>query len=81
MRWFKKLTVPETNDTKEIEAAQTWEVRWTSRYAEYSSSTSPQVEVFYSEELAEEFKKSLENAFKLLKHTGAGTQVTIKKSS
>lgn len=30
---FKKIRVPKDNDTKEVDAVQLWEVRWTSRYS------------------------------------------------
>lgn len=75
---FKKKTVPIENGTKEIETVQTWEVRWTSRNGCFSGNTQKEVEVFISEESAEEFKKSLENAFELLKYT-SGTGVTLEK--
>jgi hypothetical protein len=78
--WFKKQTVPVSNDTKEIDVVQLWEVRWRSRYGEYSSNTKPQVECFISEEDARDFAKALENAFKLIRHTHpAETKVTVTK--
>jgi hypothetical protein len=76
---FKWLTVPQTNETKEVEAAYLWEVRWCSRNGEYSSSVKPEVEGFTTEGLAQEFVTSLRNAFKLLKHTGLGTEVSVNK--
>ena len=79
MFWFKKKEVPETNNTKQIDVVQTWEVRWHSRHSEFSGGTQPEVEVFTSELDAANFKKSLQNAFKLLKHT-SGTYITSTKS-
>ncbi len=53
--WFKKLTVPDSNKTKEVEAVQLWEVKWISRYGPYSSDIKQEVEVFTSEEKAQFF--------------------------
>jgi hypothetical protein len=79
--WFKKLTVPLTNKTKEVEAVQLWEVRWTSRHGEYSSDTRPEMEAFTSPEAAHEFADALKNAFKLLRHTSGDTIVVRKAES
>ena len=79
--WFtkKKLTVPETNDTIEIESIQLWKVQWTSRYGEFSGHTSQEFEAFTSEREANDFAESLRNAFKLIRHT-SGNTVTVTKS-
>lgn len=79
MWWFKKLTVPASNEVKQIEVIQTWEVRWYSRYDTYAQSVRPEVEVFTSEDAANTFKDSLVAAFKLIRHT-SGTWVEVKKS-
>lgn len=79
MWWFKKLTVPVSNETKQIEVIQTWEVRWYSRNGQYSNDTRPEIEVFTSVDAANAFKDSLVAAFKLLRHT-SGTWVEVKKS-
>jgi hypothetical protein len=76
--WFKKQTVPVSNDTKEIDVVQLWEVRWYSRYGEWNGNTKPEIECFTSEKDAEEFAKSLKNAFNLIRHT-SGTKVTVVK--
>lgn len=57
------------NDLPSVEAVDTWIVRWTSRFGEYASDTRPEVEVFVNKHDAEAFKKSLEAAFELLRHT------------
>jgi hypothetical protein len=75
---FKWLTVPTSNETKEVNAVQLWEVRWHSRHGEYHSDTRPEVEAFITKELAEEFATSLRNAYKLLRHTN-GTGVSMKE--
>jgi hypothetical protein len=78
MRLFTKwLDVPETNNTRQIEAIQLWEVRWVSRHGEYSHSMSPEMEAFASQEEAESFAASLRNAFKLIRHT-SGNRVIVK---
>lgn len=77
---LKKLTVPSSNETKQVDAVQLWEVRWRSRNGEYHSDTRPEVETFTSEKEAEAFKKALENAFALTKTTSDGARVTIRKA-
>jgi glutamate dehydrogenase/leucine dehydrogenase len=76
---FKWLTVPWSNETKQIQVMQTWEVRWQSRNGEYSGNVKPEAEVFTSEEEAVEFANSLKKAFRLIRHT-SGTSVSISKS-
>lgn len=77
--FFKKtIRVPETNDTKVVESVQLWEVRWNSRYGEFSSNIQPEIEVFTSEEKAKEFQKSLLNAFKLIRYTSCNKVTLIR---
>ena len=76
--FFKKLSVPKTNETVQKETLVLWVVSWQSRQGAYSSDISKEFEAFSSEEDAKEFKISLENAFKLIRHT-SGTKVTIEK--
>ena len=54
MLW-KWLTVPFTNETKQEKVIQLWEVRWQSRYGEFSEDTRPEIEAFTSEEEARAF--------------------------
>lgn len=75
----KTITVPASNEVKEIEAVQLWEVRWRSRHGDFSGETSPQVEAFPTQELAEEFATALRNAFTLIRHT-YGIKVTVQKA-
>jgi uncharacterized protein YeaC (DUF1315 family) len=63
--------------TKEIQAVRMWEVRWQSRYDEYSGCVRPEVECFTSEQLAKDFAAALRAAFKLVKIT-SGNNVTVK---
>ena len=79
MNIFKKLFVP-SGEQKELTALENWTVRWDSRYDDYSYSIKPEAEVFTSKEDAIEFKKAVENAFKLLKYKGESTKVTIQKT-
>ena len=85
--FFKKITVPESNETKQVDAVQLWEVRW---YAQTSidkkdptyslRANDPRVEGFTEEQTAREFHQALCNAYDL---TGAqGKQwVSIKNVS
>ena len=77
--WFKKLTVPFTNWTRQVEAVQLWEVRWRSRHGQYCSDTQPEVEVFTSPEDAHAFADSLRNAFRLIRHSDGDT-ITIARA-
>lgn len=76
---MKKITVPASNETKEVNAVQLWEVRWTSRYGDFSSDTQPEMEAFPTEAQAIAFRGALVNAFKLIRHT-AGTRVEVKRA-
>ncbi len=84
--WFKKLTVPETNETREVEAVQLWRVEWWSRHGESLGNVPkwceprPQVECFTSKQQATEFAEALRKAFALLKYTGTGLDVTVLKA-
>jgi len=76
--WWKKTTVPVSNETKEIETVQLWVVSWWARYGEYSGNVDKQFEAFTSEKAANEFADSLKAAYKLLRHT-SGTRVVVEK--
>lgn len=73
---FKWLKVPKTNETKDVQSIRMWEVRWFSRYDAYHNCIKEEVECFLSEELANDFAVSLNNAFNLLRHTSK-TKVTV----
>lgn len=75
----KLLTVPQTNETTQIEVVQLWTVRWVSRNGPYSGDLRQEVEAFTSEADATAFKQSLENAFQLLRHTSGTTVIIIKE--
>ena len=53
-----------------VQAVETWEVRWQSRYGTYSYDTKNEVMVFTSEEDAKKFADALKDAFKLTRNTG-----------
>lgn len=77
--WFPKpITVPASNETKVVNAIQLWMVRWTSRNGPFSGSTQLEAEAFPTE--AHAFKAALVAAFKLVKHTGGETEVTVEKT-
>lgn len=80
MKWFtKKITMPENNLTKEVDAIQLWEVRWWSIHPlfdrkgadyEYDNIVTRQnIEAFPTQEEAEAFVTALRNAFALTKRT------------
>lgn len=68
--WFKKIAIP-TGETKTITAYQSWVVRWYSVPFDDRHLTRPveQMEIFPSKEDAQEYAKSLINAFKLTRCT------------
>lgn len=57
----KKITIKD-EQTEELEAHDTWEVRWESRHGNYHSDRQPEIEVFTSEEGAKKFKQALVDA-------------------
>jgi hypothetical protein len=63
-----------------VQFIQTWEVRWYSRHGEYHGDVRQEVMVFPDKDSAEEFKKALVDAFKLIKHTSLVT-VSIEENS
>ena len=86
----KKISIPVSNETKEIDAVQLWEVRFTSLEEiceNYSSITKrPQMEAFTDEASANQFAESLVSAQKILrlredKTFPGGLKVTVTKAS
>ena len=78
---FKKLTTLFSNETKQIDAVQMWEVRWQALKGDYPWTTArEQLEAFTSEQQAQEFATSLKTAFSLLRQT-AHTSVVVRKSA
>ena len=75
---FKWLTAPFTNQTREVEAVQMWNVRWQSRNGEYTDDTQPELEAFPTEAQAQEFATALRNAFALIRYT-SGTRVSVRR--
>lgn len=51
---LKKLFIP-SEQKQEVDAYESWIVRWHSRYDEYSSSVKPEGEMFTSKEDADKF--------------------------
>ena len=78
-RLFKKIVVPESNEVVEKEAVQLWVVSWISRHGACSYDIRTEFEAFENKQDALDFKQSLENAFKLLKHTHK-TNVSINQN-
>jgi hypothetical protein len=78
MNILKKIFVP-NGQTQELEAFESWTVRWISRHGTTHYDTQKEAEVFTNEKDAEKFATELKNAFKLLRHT-SGTNVRISKN-
>lgn len=76
---FKKIKVPNKFSTIDLIAIEMWEVRWKSRDGRYSGDEREEIETFVSKEDAQIFKDSLDAAFKLLRHSGGITRVTMNK--
>ena len=92
VKWLK---VPVSNETKDVKVAQMWEVRWASvkghrglafgmsdQQADIqwgSAQRVPEVEVFYSEQEANDFAESLRAAMRLIRLTCC-TEVTVSKT-
>ena len=61
-----------------VDVFEAWEVRWYSRYGHFHGDTRPEIRVFTNKKDANEFKKALDDAYKLIKCT-AGNRVTLMK--
>lgn len=70
MGWFKKkvIEVP-SSETVELEAVETWVVRWQSKTGECSFDRKLRIELFTSEEQAYIFYSSLLAAQSLLRNS------------
>lgn len=77
---WKKLIIPKSNETKEVDAVQLWIVEWVSRYGAYSGDLNREFEAFPSKEKADEFADALRKAFKLIRHT-SNTGVKVYPSA
>lgn len=65
---FKNIFIRDEKE-RPLKAVELYEVRWTSRYGEYSGQISLEIEVFTNRFEAELFQRALQDAFKLIKHT------------
>lgn len=72
-------SIQRDQESKTWQAVRVWEVRWQSRHGEYSSSLSPEVEVFTTLEQAKQFEQAIKDAFALLRHRGTGTEVSVQE--
>ena len=66
----KWLSVPASNESKQIQVVQLWEVRWLSHKErlQFCNEGTPEIEAFTSEAEAQAFMDALANAFILLRH-------------
>lgn len=68
-------------ETKQLTSGvDTWIVKWTRRYGQYSSDTEQCYQAFTNEKEAEEFADSIRRAHKLIGNT-SGTYVSVKKQN
>ena len=82
---FKWLTVPKSNETKQVEVLKLWRVEWKSVYTLSSYSemyyTQTETEMFTTKEAADEFAEALRAARKLLKdRSGGQLNVVVKEN-
>ena len=75
---FKKLFAP-TGQQKELDAIETYSVRWVSRYGKFHGDTREEAEFFTSKDNAIHFAEQLREAFKLIRHTSR-TYVVVEKT-
>lgn len=69
-------------ESENIEGIETWIVSWIKVYAEYSLIDSEKCyQAFTDPNAAKKFKKSIEDAHKLLGNEGKVTKVTIEKQA
>lgn len=80
MSWLRKKVEAPSGQTVELDGLETYVVRWTSRYGEFSHQTQSEAQAFISKQDAEHFAQQLRNAFKLIKHT-SGKHVTVERQS
>ena len=69
MKLFKKKINIESTAEFNADSVKLWSVSWDRRYGKYCNDTTRCKEFFFSLEDAEEFKKRLEDATKILRHT------------
>jgi hypothetical protein len=73
----RKMKIP-NGETKEINTGDMWVVTWIRRYGEFSSNVTKCFQAFFIEQDAKDFKKSLDDANKLIGNTSQ-THVSIEK--
>ncbi len=64
----KKEEIIKGYQVETVDGAEVWMVSWDARFGEFSQNKKRVAKAFFSETDAETFKKSLENAQKLLQY-------------
>ena len=64
----KKEEIIKDYQTETVDGAEVWMVSWDARFGEYRGDSKRVAKAFFSETAAETFKKSLEDAQKLLQY-------------
>jgi len=77
----KKIEVPTTNDTKEVDTVELWYVKWKIPVKCISSWWEDHMEAFTTKEAADEFADSLRSASKLLGHKDSFITVQSNRGS
>ncbi|MHC4574372.1 MAG: hypothetical protein ACYS76_09620 [Planctomycetota bacterium] len=77
---FKKkpIEIPESNETRTVEAVQLWRVEWLSIQSRWDTDGHREYAAFVSRNQAEEFAESLRAAFKLIRQ-GWATHVVVEE--
>lgn len=78
---FSKLISVPTGETKQVQVAKTWCVRWRARDGSFHGDTKEVAEFFFNEEDATAFVQSLISAAKLLKYTAKEINITLTEEN
>ena len=80
MRLFKRKEVTIRDEQTEVlNAVELWSVRWGARQSDWHHDVDPVAEFFTNEEDAQDFKKALEDAAKLLRYTEPKLNIRMRK--
>ena len=69
LKFFKRINKIAQIEAKEVDGAEVWMVHWTSRHGDYWGDVHRCAKAFLTEDDANDFKKSLEEAQDILQNT------------
>lgn len=78
LKFFKRKNRIAQIEAKEVDGAEVWMVSWSSRHGDYHSDVQRRGKAFLTEDDANDFKKSLEEAQRILQNTN-DIDITIVK--